>query len=703
MNQSNSQSQHRDDNPRKMSNPYSKNQQSRDSPNNTPNTSKYSSSRPYQPQRDYRNNNTRDRSRSRDMNQRQSFHGNQYNNMDYNLNNYDSNNQRNKPYYYRQNISDHNNQRQFESKFNKDKNNNSQNLDKGTGGHYNSSTISKDDCLILLQKNYFNYIMNDFNKLKSRLKSELKDDISNIIYNFQVPNYSENIFKFTSYSDTSKFTAIKIISEYLFDELKKMFDKSTYLKLSFLIPDNVIGFIIGIEGKNINQIREKTNAKIEVYSQNNSNYRKIEISGDPRGIAGAAEKIYSITKKYFYFNNPKILNRNERDRDRDRREMDHERDNRDSNRDRDRDFNSYKDRGYNGYRNKDYNNMGYKDKDYKGMYNKERNEYRDMGYKNDYKGREGYRNNNYNNNRDLRKSSRDYYDKNDGYYRDNYRDNGPRYKNNMDRNNGKYYYEKNKNNNSNGDNGDSRHDEIRSRRSYSSRSRSDYSRVSYSNNYNNNDDYEKRERSDEDNNNNISREENNEDQNKNIIKNEDIDIDKSKLEPGEENNNKDSKEMNNSNINEPNKNENVNNNDNVSNNFGDNIDNKINNSINNIDNNNNINNNENKEGKNIETQELNNILTGDDDENDSKLCTIIIYLSSEEINHLNTLKNNIWINLENSYHCSITKIIKNIDEQEISLITFKGTPKQNTLALYQLQKYLTDTKNVQTDVNEKDN
>ena len=190
MNQSNSQSQHRDDNPRKMSNPYSKNQQSRDSPNNMPNTSKYSSSRPYQPQRDYRNNNARDRSRSRDLNQRQSFHGNQYNNMDYNLNNYDSNNQRNKPYYYRQNL-DHNNPRQFESKYNKDKNNNSQNLEKGNSGHYNSNSISKDDCLILLQKNYFNFIMNDFNKLKSRLKSELKDDISNIIF---------SIFFFSAYA-----------------------------------------------------------------------------------------------------------------------------------------------------------------------------------------------------------------------------------------------------------------------------------------------------------------------------------------------------------------------------------------------------------------------------------------------------------------------------------------------------------------------
>ena len=44
-----------------------------------------------------------------------------------------------------------------------------------------------------------------------------------------------------------------------------------------------------------------------------------------------------------------------------------------------------------------------------------------------------------------------------------------------------------------------------------------------------------------------------------------------------------------------------------------------------------------------------------------------------------------------------------MDEQEISLITFNGTPKQNSLALYQLQKYLLDTKNETDNINKKDN
>ena len=379
---------------------YSNNYQKKDFSYKNENPSKYSSSNPYQASHDYRNNNFRERSRSREMNRRHSFNDHQnYNINQKNQNNYE-NNQRYKPNYYRQQMSDHNNQRQYESKYSKDKFNNLQNPeDMNNKNIQNTNNFSKNDCLIVLPKNYYNYITQDFDKLKNRLRNELKDNISNIIYNFTVPGFNENIFKFTVYELSNRTTAIRIIAEFLFDAVKKVYEKTTYLKLSFLIPDNVIGFIIGIEGKNINQIREETNAKIEVYSPNNSvNYRKIEIAGDPRGIAGAAEKIYEITKKYFYFNMEKILNRNERD---DRRDFDYERDN------RDRDFNNYKDRNNSGYKNKDYHNMGYKDRDYKGMYNKERNEYRDMGYKNDYKNRDGgYRNygNNRDNNRDMNKN-----------------------------------------------------------------------------------------------------------------------------------------------------------------------------------------------------------------------------------------------------------------------------------------------------------
>jgi len=67
------------------------------------------------------------------------------------------------------------------------------------------------------------------------------------------------------------------------------------------------------------------------------------------------------------------------------------------------------------------------------------------------------------------------------------------------------------------------------------------------------------------------------------------------------------------------------------------------------------------------------------------------------------LNDNILKNLENSYECNISKIKKNMDDQEISLISFNGTPKQNTLAIYQLQKYLLEIKNEQLDANKSDN
>ena len=100
-----------------------------------------------------------------------------------------------------------------------------------------------------------------------------------------------------------------------------------------------------------------------------------------------------------------------------------------------------------------------------------------------------------------------------------------------------------------------------------------------------------------------------------------------------------------------------------------------------------------------EIDDINNELPNEVEEKD-KICKIIVYLSSEEINLLN---DNILKNLENNYECNISKIKKNMDDQEISLISFNGTPKQNTLAIYQLQKYLLEIKNEQLDANKSDN
>jgi len=65
----------------------------------------------------------------------------------------------------------------------------------------------------------------------------------------------------------------------------------------------VVGFIIGIEGKNINKIRDTSGAKIDVFHENiNNSYRQIELAGSVTSLASAAEQIYRFVNKYYYHN-----------------------------------------------------------------------------------------------------------------------------------------------------------------------------------------------------------------------------------------------------------------------------------------------------------------------------------------------------------------------------------------------------------------
>ena len=651
--------QYQQDQPR---NPFPKSQR-KDSNSNIPMNSKYSSNKPYQPRN---NSSNRERSRSREISPRQSYHNYPQGNSGQN-NNY--NNRNNKPYHYRQN-----NDKQFDININKRENNFS------WGYNNNGYNPSRDDCLIIFQKNYFNFNSKDFLDLKNELKRELKEDIYNIYYNESIPGIPDKIFRFTTNPSVNypcKSKAIKIIADFLFDIMKHQNDKVTYLKLIFVIPENVIGFIIGISGKNINQIRDETNTKIEVFTPNNTkNYRKIEIAGSPQNIADAGEKICEITRKYFNFYNEKILNRNthsppqreqnyERERNRDQYGIDNFRE-------RNRDKNE---RYHDGYWNRDYNNNN--NKDFRGIYNRDRNDFRDMGYKNDFRNREGFRNYG---GRDMRNNN--YNNRDNNNYRD-YRDKSPRYKNNnYDKgNNNRYYNDKNNDNNFNNDknNNDSKNIDNYSNRSFSRKSPSQYSNEnrSYNNKDNNNDEWpEDKDYKKDDN------------KNEEGLIQEQHSENNQNLEPGEA---KDSDIDNNNN----NNNENSNINNIISNEIKAYNENNI--EVSNIENNNlesNINIENKEEVQKDEMDEINSILAKEEEQND-KLCKINIYLSSEEINLLNNSKNendNIWINLENSFQCSISKIKKFIDEKEISLITFNGTPKQNTLAIYQLQKYLLETK-----------
>ena len=647
--------------------------------------SKYSSNRPYQSQMDFRNSSNRERSRSNEHSPRQSYHDYRPGNSNklQGRNSFNIDNRNNKPYYYRQN-----NERQFDSnRYKKERNQFGEN--NFNSGYNNNYGPTKDDCLIVLPKNYYNFIAKDFDNIKNDLKRELKDDIYNINFNYSVPSIPEKIFRFTTnYSNNFplKTKAIKIITDFLFENMKRQYEKTTYLKLIFLIPDNVIGFIIGINGKNINQMRDETNTKIEVFAPNSTKkYRKVEVAGTPQDIAEAGEKIYDITRKYFYFNDEK-LNRNENDHDGDydRRGSGFGMGNSFKDRDQDR-----KDRYYESNWNKDYDIDRYNNnREYKGIYNKERNDFRDLGYKNDFKNREG--------SRFYPKNSRDFWDKNNNgrdnnNYRD-FRDNGPRFRNNYDNrgNNSKYFYDKNKNKNINNDNNndDSKQKDNWSNKSYSRKSSSEKSKEHRSFNDGNDEWPEEKEFKNEEN---------------KINNNEHLDNDN--IELGNE---KDFKEKDyeiNNDLNE----EQIELKKNLENgNVNEFIDKDNNLEVSNIQNNNLIINNIIKERNDYEREkgeidDLNNELPNEVEEKD-KLCKIIVYLSSKEFNLLNNSeKDNIWNNLENNYQCNISKTTKIIDNQEISLISFNGTPNQNSLAIYQLQKYLLEIKNEKLDANKSNN
>ena len=648
--------------------------------------SKYSTNRPYQSQMDFRNSSNRERSRSNEHSPRQSYH--EYrpgNSKMQGRNNYNIDNRNNKPYYFR-----NSNERQFDS--NRYKKDRSQYGENNFGSRYSNNNYepTKDDCLIVLPNNYYNFIAKDFDNIKNDLKRELKDDIFNINFNYSLPYVPEKIFRFTTNNSNNypfKTKAIRIICDCLFDNLKRQFEKTTYLKVIFLIPDNVIGFIIGINGKNINQMRDETNTKIEVFAPNKTKkFRKVEVQGTPQNIAEAAEKIYDTARKYFYFNDDKILNRNEieheGDYDRDRGRGSQFGINNYKDRDQDR-----KDRFYESNWNKDYDIDRYNNREYKGVYNKERNDFRDLGYKNDFKNRDGGR---YYPGRggDMKKNSRDFWDKNNNgrdnnNYRD-YRDNGPRFRNNYDNrgNNSKYFYDnKNKarNINNENDNEDSKHNKDNwSNKSFSRKTSPEKSKE-HSSYHEANDEWpeDKELINDE---NRINQNENLDNENNiNNENNENNDI-------GNENDLKENEKLENGKNNEL-------------------LDKENNIEVSNINNNNLIINNiinqerngyEKEKG---EIDDINNELPNEVEEK-IKICKINVYLSSEEINLLN---DNILKNLENSYECNISKIKKNMDDQEISLISFNGTPKQNTLAIYQLQKYLLEIKNEQLDANKSDN
>ena len=539
---------------------------------------------------------------------------------------------------------------------------------------------------ILLPKNYYGYIAKNIQNLKKDLRKEIKDDFD-IKYDYTLPPFKENIFKLETYSVGSKATAIKIISEYLFQEMKKLYPKMSFLKVSILIPDNVIGFIIGIEGKNINTIRDNTGTKIEVHKPNDSKkYRQIEISGSPYNISKAAEQIYVITNKYINFGKP------QRHSDAIRNEGNHKR--------RYSKSPSYSRSPPSDYGRRD-NMIRNDNSEERRKYSREREKVRNIdGYSNMKNDREmyGYRvHDKIIRGRD-RERDRDRHDRDrDKDQREKDRDVDYRNRNNdykerdregrmNDREGGsnasggaanyQQQYTKGRreqsgdnSNNTNNNNGNSNNNNNVS-----------YSKGNNNNNNNNNDN----ENTNINNNNNTNDNNNNNNYTSNTnttqisnANNQNNSTDKqeqkgspndsniNQIEPGESK--QQSKEYSSqhhvsSHSHSPydNKQENESNNSqaspNHSNNFASIIKSKAQTDIN---------------------------LT------DLENCDLDLILSLDSINNISKYyKNNLWIELETNYKCQISKRTEKLGDREVQIITFTGTPEQNSLALFNLQNIL---------------
>ena len=76
---------------------------------------------------------------------------------------------------------------------------------------------------------------------------------------------------------------------------------------------------------------------------------------------------------------------------------------------------------------------------------------------------------------------------------------------------------------------------------------------------------------------------------------------------------------------------------------------------------------------------------------DQLKSNIDLIVSMESIEALKLYQNNIWLELENTYHCSVSKKTVTVSEKEMNVITFTGTPEENSLAIYHLQKLLTSS------------
>ena len=468
--------------------------------------------------------------------------------------------------------------------------------------------------------------------------------------------------------------------------MKKLYPKMSFLKVSILIPDNVIGFIIGIEGKNINTIRDNTGTKIEVHKPNDSKkYRQIEISGSPYNISKAAEQIYVITNKYINFGKP------QRHSDAIRNEGNHKR--------RYSKSPSYSRSPPSDYGRRD-GMIRNDNSEERRKYSREREKVRNIdGYSNMKNDREmyGYRvHDKIIRGRD-RERDRDRHDRErDKDQREKDRDVDYRNRNNDYKERDREGRMNDREGGSNASGGAANYQQ------QYTKGRREQSGDNNSNNNNNNN-------ANSNNNNNVS------------------------YSKGNNNNNNDNENTNINNNNNPNDN-------NTNNNYTSNTNttqiSNTNNQTNSTDkqeqkgspNDSNINQIEPGESKqqqpkeyssqhhvsshshspydNKQENESNNSQASPNHSNnfasiikskaqtdinltDLENCDLDLILSLDSINNISKYyKNNLWIELETNYKCQISKRTEKLGDREVQIITFTGTPEQNSLALFNLQNIL---------------
>lgn len=501
--------------------------------------------------------------------------------------------------------------------------------------NFSNNSGGNDSILILVSDNkVYNKLRDQEEQLKKKLEEELRGDDPFLQMDFTIQGFQENIIKFSSREN--KYRGLKIIAEFLFGEQIKE-KKDDKLSMFILIPMSVVPLVIGSLGKNITDIKERS--RTEIYLTNvssNKDYKKCEIIGALEGIADAADRIHSIAKKY---SNASYKRNDDRNNERTN--------------ERNNDRNNGRDNERNSERNSDRNN----DRNNNTRYFSRDKEYSEKVF----------RNKNNKGNIPIKKEQLK------PIWELKRKENDNELENNRKKD--ELIKEKNKTDVKNESNKEIE-DKLK----------------------NEEDDKIQKEKEEDKNQLNIEDAINEQNKEKEIIKDQPKDLDvimKDKKDISEKENEKEDKPQLDINIlNQIEDKNNIDPDKKTENTDGNNSKLKIieNQSKENVSRNN-LNKNQkknevNKENVEKKEVEIANFITSKED---GKNCKIALCLTKEEIQHLNKFTDNIWLTLETLYDVSIAKAVKIIDGNEITFITFSGTPKQNSSALFQLQKYFVST------------